>query len=143
LTGGSALSKEEIDRMMKDAEAHAEEDKIRREEAEVRNQAEALVFQTEKFVKDNADKLPEEPKARVADATTAVTEALKGTDIAAIKTAVETLANESQQLGAALYSQAQADGSAGASADGSAGGSPEEEIVDAELVDEPKPDMSK
>ncbi len=143
LTGGSALSKEEIDRMMKDAEAHAEEDKVRREEAEVRNQAEALVFQTEKFVKDNADKLPEEPKARVADATTAVTEALKGTDIAALKTAVETLANESQQLGAALYSQTQADGAGAPGADGSADGSPEEEIVDAEIVDDVKPDMSK
>jgi len=143
LTGGSALSKDEIDRMMKDAEAHAEEDKVRREEAEVRNQAEALVFQTEKFLKDNGEKLPEEPKARVSEAMTAVNEALKGTDIAALKTAVETLANESQQLGAALYSQnagAQgADGAAG-TADGEPG---EEEIVDAEIVDEPKPDMTK
>jgi len=141
LTGGSALSKEEIDRMMKDAEAHAEEDKIRREEAEVRNQAEALVFQTEKFVKDNDEKLPEEPKARVTAAVTAVNEALKGTDIAALKTAVETLANESQQLGAALYSQTQADSNAAAS-DGSSAPQ-EEEIVDAEIVDDPKADMSK
>src|SRR5579859_6861496 len=68
LTGGSALSKDEIDRMMKDAEAHAEEDKLRREEAETRNQAEALVFQTEKFLKENDEKLPEEPKTRVKDA---------------------------------------------------------------------------
>src|SRR4051812_13049854 len=102
LTGGSALSKDEIDRTMKDAEAHAEEDKVRREEAEVRNQAEALVFQTEKFIKDNGDKLPEEPKARVTDAITAVQDALKGSDLTVLKTAVETLSTESQQLGAAL-----------------------------------------
>jgi molecular chaperone DnaK len=136
LTGGSALSKDEIDRMMKDAEAHAEEDKVRREEAEVRNQAEALVFQTEKFIKDNGEKLPEEPKARVTDAITAVQDALKGTDIAVLKTAVETLSTESQQLGAALYSQTQSEGG---STDGVPTGAPgEEEIVDAEIVDDQK-----
>ena len=148
LTGGSALSKEEIDRMMKDAEAHAEEDKARREEAEVRNQADALVFQTEKFLKDNDEKLPEEPKTRVKDAISAVTESLKGTDLAAIKSAVETLANESQQLGAALYNQQQAAGQTpGADAADEASGfaqakAADDDIVDAEIVDE-KPDMDK
>ncbi len=140
ITGGSALPKDDIDRMMREAEAHAEDDKARREEAEVRNQAEALVYQTEKFIKDNDEKLPEDPKERTKAAITKTTEALKGTDIAAIKSAVEELANESQQLGSALYAQTQADASAaGASADGpSANGqsSQEEEIVDAEIVDE-------
>src|SRR6478672_3898203 len=144
LTGGSALSKEEIDRMMKDAEAHAEEDKARREEAETRNQAEALVYQTEKFIKDNDEKLPEDPKERTKAAITKTTEALKGTDISAIKSAVEELANESQQLGSALYAQTQADASAAGASSGDAAGSSssngqssqEEEIVDAEIVDE-------
>ncbi len=141
ITGGSALPKDDIDRMMREAEAHAEEDKARREEAEVRNQAEALVYQTEKFIKDNDEKLPEEPKERVKNSITKVNEALKGTDIPALKSAVEELANESQQLGSALYAQTQADQASGAgdgSADGSTGGSSsqEEEIVDAEIVDE-------
>jgi molecular chaperone DnaK len=141
ITGGSALPKDDIDRMMREAEAHAEDDKARREEAETRNQAEALVYQTEKFIKDNDEKLPEDPKERTKAALTKTTEALKGTDIAAIKSAVEELANESQQLGSALYAQTQADASA-AGADGSAGpsangqSSQEEEIVDAEIVDE-------
>ncbi|GGM14404.1 molecular chaperone DnaK [Nakamurella endophytica] len=148
LTGGSALSKDEIDRMMKDAEAHAEEDRARREEAEVRNQAEALVFQTEKFLKENDEKLPEEPKTRVRDAMSAVTESLKGSDLAAIKSAVETLATESQTLGAALYEQSRAAGDAAGAAAGeqqatSAGTTAgEDEIVDAEIVDE-KPDLNK
>jgi molecular chaperone DnaK len=152
ITGGSALPKDEIDRMMREAEEHAEEDKARREEAEVRNQAEGLVFQTEKFLKDNDEKLPDEPKERVKASIVKVNEALKGTDIAAVKTAVEELATESQQLGSALYAntQASADGAAdgfttageagmpGASADGAAG-SADEDIVDAEIVeDEPK-----
>ena len=109
ITGGSALPKDDIDRMMREAEAHAEDDKARREEAEVRNQAEALVYQTEKFIKDNDEKLPEDPKERVKNSITKVNEALKGTDIPALKSAVEELANESQQLGSALYAQTQAD----------------------------------
>ncbi|HZM68663.1 MAG TPA: molecular chaperone DnaK [Nakamurella sp.] len=144
ITGGSALPKDDIDRMMREAEAHAEDDKARREEAEVRNQAEALVYQTEKFIKDNGEKLPEDPKERVKTSITKVNEALNGTDIAALKSAVEELANESQQLGAALYAQTQADASSGAgsSSDGAAGASgsnssaQDEEIVDAEIVDE-------
>ena len=120
ITGGSALPKDDIDRMMREAEAHADEDKQRREEAEVRNQAEALVYQTEKFVKDNDEKLPDEPKERVKTSITKVNDALKGTDLAAIKSAVEELATESQQLGSALYAQNQADASAAGGA-GTAG----------------------
>jgi molecular chaperone DnaK len=141
ITGGSALPKDDIDRMMREAEAHAEDDKARREEAETRNQAEALVYQTEKFIKDNDEKLPEDPKERTKTALTKVTEALKGTDVAAIKSAVEELANESQQLGSALYAQTQADASSAGQAPGDTDGSSssssqEEEIVDAEIVDE-------
>ena len=143
LTGGSALSKDEIDRMMKDAEAHAEDDRQRREEAEVRNQADALVFQTEKFLKENDEKLPEEPKSRVRDAMTAVTESLKGTDVNAIKSAVEALAQESQQLGAAMYASTGAESSSDMPGSTGAAGGQEEEIVDAEIVDDDKPSASK
>ena len=101
ITGGSALPKDEIDRMVKDAEAHAEEDKQRREEAEVRNQAETLVYQTEKFVKENDEKLPAEVKDKVNAALDEAQEALKGTDTAAIKAAMEKLATESQAMGSA------------------------------------------
>ncbi|SDC86907.1 molecular chaperone DnaK [Actinokineospora iranica] len=140
ITGGSALPKEDIDRMVRDAEAHAEEDKKRREEAEVRNQAETLVYQTEKFVKDNDEKIPAEAKEKVNSAIAEANEALKGTDIAAIKAAMEKLATESQTMGAALYADtgaaASGDGAGSASSDGKAGGA--EDVVDAEIVDEDK-----
>ncbi|MBY6537574.1 molecular chaperone DnaK [Rhodococcus sp. BP-349] len=131
---GSGLSKEEIERMVKDAEAHAEEDKTRREEAETRNQAESLVYQTEKFVKDNEDKVPADTKEKVESAIAEARTALNGTDIAAIKAAVEKLSTESQALGQALYESAAADG---AGADGSAPTDGSDDVVDAEVVDEP------
>jgi molecular chaperone DnaK len=141
ITGGSALPKEDIDRMVKDAEAHAEEDKRRREEAEVRNQAETLVYQTEKVVKENDEKLPADIKEKVTAAIAEANEALKGTDINAIKAAVEKLATESQAIGQAIY--ANAPGAAGAaSGDGQAPGSDagakagQDDVVDAEIVDE-------
>jgi molecular chaperone DnaK len=144
ITGGSALPKDDIDRMVKDAEAHAEEDKRRREEAEVRNQAETLVYQTEKVVKENDDKLPAEIKDKVNAAIAEANEALKGTDINAIKTAVEKLATESQAIGQAIYANApgapgaeapgaDAPGAAGAGAGAKAG---QDDVVDAEIVDE-------
>ncbi|MBM7417327.1 MULTISPECIES: molecular chaperone DnaK [Nocardiaceae] len=131
---GSGLSKEEIERMVKDAEAHAEEDKTRREEAETRNQAESLVYQTEKFVKDNDEKVPAETKEKVESAIAEARTALNGTDIAAIKAAVEKLSTESQALGQALYESAAADG---AGADGAAPTDGSDDVVDAEVVDEP------
>ncbi|WP_394614913.1 molecular chaperone DnaK [Lentzea sp. JNUCC 0626] len=143
ITGGSALPKDDIDRMVKDAEAHAEEDKRRREEAEVRNQAETLVYQTEKVVKENDDKLPAEIKDKVNAAIAEANEALKGTDIAAIKSAVEKLATESQAIGQAIY--ANAPGAQGAEAPGAdapgaagagAGAKKDDDVVDAEIVDE-------
>jgi molecular chaperone DnaK len=142
ITGGSALPKDDIERMVKDAEAHAEEDKRRREEAEVRNQAESLVYQTEKFVKDNDEKLPAETKDKVNAALKDVTEALKGEDINAIKSAVEKLATESQAMGSAMYANAGAD--AAAAGAGATGGAPAgesggaDDVVDAEIVDEDK-----
>ena len=138
ITGGSALPKEDIDRMMRDAEEHAEEDRKRREEAETRNQAESLVYQTEKFIKDNDEKLPSDVKDKVNAALGEAQEALKGTDTAMIRSAMEKLATESQALGQALYKD-----SAAAAGDGAPTGGPSgsatgahDDVVDAEIVDE-------
>ncbi|TCO64833.1 molecular chaperone DnaK [Actinocrispum wychmicini] len=136
ITGGSALPKEDIDRMVKDAEAHAEEDKRRRDEADTRNQAETLVYQTEKFLKDNEDKVPADAKEKVTAAIAEANEALKGEDTATIKAAVEKLSQESQAMGQAMYANANA--AQGAAGGGSAGSStpPQDDVVDAEIVDE-------
>ncbi|MEN0136862.1 MAG: Hsp70 family protein, partial [Rhodococcus sp. (in: high G+C Gram-positive bacteria)] len=131
---GSGLSKEEIERMVKDAEAHAEEDKARREEAEVRNQAESLVHQTEKFIKDSEDKVPADVKEKVEAAIKEANDALAGTDIAAVKTAVEKLATESQALGQAIYEASAAEEAANTDGSGASGA---DDVVDAEVVDEP------
>ncbi|MGB3302686.1 molecular chaperone DnaK [Gordonia sp. (in: high G+C Gram-positive bacteria)] len=130
---GSGLSKEEIDRMVKDAEAHAEEDRVRREEAETRNQAESLVHQTDKFLKDNEDKVPADVKDKVTAAISEANEALKGTDTAAIRAAIEKLSEESQAMGQAIYASAQAEGEAA----GAAGDAGADDVVDAEVVDDP------
>ncbi|OQO90592.1 molecular chaperone DnaK [Saccharomonospora piscinae] len=147
ITGGSALPQEDIDRMVKDAEAHADEDRHRREEAETRNQAETLVYQTEKFVKDNDEKLPDELKGKVKSAIDEANEALKGTDTAKIREAVEKLNSASQELATALYANNGAQGggpadgaegaagAAGAASDGGGSGKAED-VVDAEIVDE-------
>ena len=133
---GSGLSKDEIDRMVKDAEAHAEEDRKRREEAETRNQAESLVNHTEKFLKDNEDKVPGEVKDKVNAAISEANEALKGTDISAIKSAIEKLSAESQEMGQAIYAASAAESQNGASAEGATADS-DSDVVDAEVVDEP------
>ncbi|MBV9846833.1 MAG: Hsp70 family protein, partial [Kutzneria sp.] len=138
ITGGSALPKEDIDRMIKDAEEHAEEDKRRREEAEVRNQAEILVYSTEKLVKENEDKVPAETREKVTAAANEVKEALKGDDVSAVRTAVEKLNTEAQAMGQAMYAAAQADGAATGTADGATAnpGGAADDVVDAEIVDE-------
>jgi molecular chaperone DnaK len=139
ISGGSALPKEDIERMMRDAEQYAEEDKQRRDEAETRNQAEALVYQTEKFLGENGDKLPAEGKADVESLLTDLKSVLGGSDIAAIRTKSEELAKKSQELGGALYAQQSAEGDAGAtgSAEDATGGAAHDDgIVDAEIVDE-------
>ena len=132
---GSGLSQEEIDRMIKDAEQHAEEDKKRREEQEVRNQAEGASYQTRKFLDENADKVSEDVKTKVTEAADAVDEALKGEDIEAIKSAVEKLNTESQEMGKQIY-EAQAADAAAADAGASAGANEDPNVVDAEVVDE-------
>ena len=129
ITGGGALSKEEIDRMMADAESHAEEDRQRREEAEVRNQAESLVFQTEKFLEESGDKVPADAKANVDEPLAELKAAIAGDNIEAIKAAVEKVASASQALGAALYANTQGE-------DGEATAEGDDDVVDAEIVDE-------
>jgi len=146
ITGGSALPKDDIERMMKDAEAHAEEDKKRREEAETRNLAESLQYQTEKFLAENGDKIPADKKEELGEALTELRSALGGSDIDAIKAAQEKVARVSQEVGGALYAQnaeAGAAGAAGAGAgeapgDGQAGPSAtsDDDVVDAEIVDD-------
>ena len=127
---GSGLSQEEIDRMVKDAEAHAEEDKKRREDQETRNSAESMVYQTRNFVKENEDKLSDDVKGKVEDAAKGVEEALKGDDLEAIKSAVEKLSTESQEMGKAIYEASQNQGTTEAGAAG------DDDVVDAEVVDE-------
>ncbi|WP_432537219.1 molecular chaperone DnaK [Kineococcus arenarius] len=142
ISGGSALSKEDIERMVKDAEAHANEDKQRREEAEARNQAESLVYQTEKFIADNADKLPAEGREETEKAVAELKSALNGTDAAEIKAKTEAVAQASQKLGSAMYAQAQGEGSPAGDAGASAGPDftkpADDDVVDAEVVDDEK-----
>jgi molecular chaperone DnaK len=142
ITGGSALPKEEIDRMVKEAEAHAAEDKARREEAETRNSAEQLVYSTEKLLADNADKLPEDVTTDVKAAVGELRTALEGTDVEQVKAKQAALVTVSQRIGEALYSANQAADAAAAS-DGTPGtdGQPssakaDDDIVDAEIVEE-------
>ena len=130
ITGGSGLSKEEIDRMMKDAESHAAEDAQRKEEAETRNLGESLVYQTEKFAKENEDKLSAEQKADLDNSVAELKTALAGSDTDAIKSASERVSNVSQQIGAAMY--------ASASAEPEANSSDDEDIVEGEVIDEDK-----
>ena len=131
ISGGSSLSKEEIDRMVKDAEAHAEEDKQRREEADIRNAGDSLVYQTEKFIKDNEEKLNEgDSAAKKADVEAALVDLkklLEGADFEGIKKATETVATKSQELGASLYA------SQGASQEAPKA---DENVEDAEIVEE-------
>ncbi|HEX4791352.1 MAG TPA: molecular chaperone DnaK [Actinospica sp.] len=138
ITGGSALSKDEIDRMQREAEQYAEEDHRRREEAEIRNQGEGLVYQTEKFLRDNDDKVPGDIKGEVETALADAKSALGGTDIEVIKDATEKLATTSQKLGTALYEQAQAAQPSAGSAEGPQDAPPNDDVVDAEIVDDGK-----
>jgi molecular chaperone DnaK len=151
ITGGSGLSKDEIDRMMKDAEAHAEEDRRRREEAEIRNSAEGLQFTTEKFLEENGDKLPDDKRSELQSAVEELKKSLEGADFEAIKAAQENVSRIASEAGGAMYAAAQAaagdtEGAAGAAgAAGGAGSGPDftksaesadDSVVDAEVVDE-------
>src|SRR5690606_15607015 len=107
ITGGSALPKEEIERMQREAEQYAEEDRKRREEAETRNNADALAYQTEKFLRENEDKVPADVKSEVESSLSDLKKALEGTDVAQIRNAAEKLATVSQKMGSAIYAQQQ------------------------------------
>ncbi len=139
ITGQSSMAKEDIERMVKDAEAHAEDDRKRKEEAEVRNNADTLVYQTEKLLKDQGEKFEGDEKEKVETALAAVKESLAGSDIEAIKTATESLLTASQSFSQRLYEEAsKADAGAGAAAGPSAGEeeASDDEVVDAEIVDD-------
>ena len=142
ITGGSGLPKDEIDRMVKEAEAHEAEDKKRKEDAETRNQAESFAYQTEKLVNDNKDKLSDDVAKEVTDKVNELKEALKGEDIEKIKSAQTELMTSAQKIGQALYAQqgaadaAGAAGAAGAGAAGSASNGSDDDVVDAEVVDD-------
>ena len=142
ISGGSALPKEEIDRMMREAEANAEADKKAREEIEVRNTAEALVYQTEKFLKDNEDKIPADARSNVDGPLDELKKAIETNDIPGMRTATDKVAQASQALGAAMYTMAQQAGGGSATADGAADMS-EDDVVDAEIVDDDATEAEK
>ncbi|MDA3022336.1 MAG: molecular chaperone DnaK [Actinomycetota bacterium] len=135
ISGGSALSKDEIDRMMREAEQHADEDKQRRDEVEVRNTAEGLVYQTEKFLADNADKVPADAKANVEGPLDELKKAIDANDIPGMRAATDKVAQASQTLGAAMYATAQEAGGSEGAADAEAEMA-EDDVVDAEIIDE-------
>ena len=144
VTGGSALNKDDIDSMVKDAEAHAEEDKKRREAVELRNEADNLVFRTEKLLSENGDKIGDDVKQPVEESLAELKTALEGEDIDAVKAAVDKVNTTSAAVGQAMYAAAQAasaseapsaDGDTTGGSDGSSAGS-DDDVVDAEIVDD-------
>ncbi|MEV5436465.1 Hsp70 family protein, partial [Streptomyces sp. NPDC052682] len=139
VTGGSALPKDAIDRMVREAEQHAEEDRRRREAAETRNQGEQLVYQTEKFLRENGERIPSEVKAEVESAVGELKQQLeRQADTAELRAAVEKLATVSQKMGQSMYEQAQPSASASEPGASAKAGSDDEGVVDAEIVDDDK-----
>ncbi|MFE6307040.1 molecular chaperone DnaK [Nocardiopsis sp. NPDC057823] len=137
ISGGSAMSKDDIDKMVREAEQYAEDDRKRRESAEVRNNAESLVFQTEKVIKDNEDKIPADVRSETEAALADLKTALEGSDVDTIRTASEKVALASQKIGSAIYSQGQQQGADGAAGDSASDASADDaDVVDAEIVDE-------
>ncbi len=141
ISGGSALGKDDIERMMADAEKYAEEDRKRREEAEVRNRAETLAYTTEKFLAENADKVPDDVKSEVEASIAELKKVLEGTDTEAIRVASENAAQVSQKMGTAIYAQSQqAAGAQAGAADGEhTAQAGDDDVVEAEIVDDEKP----
>ncbi|MEU7298579.1 Hsp70 family protein, partial [Streptomyces exfoliatus] len=138
VTGGSSLPKDDIERMVREAERYAEEDHRRREAAETRNQGEQLVYQTEKLLRDSGDQVPGEVRSEVEAALVGLKEKLRSEeDTAGIRTAVERLNTAAQKIGTAMYARAQ-DSEAGAGPAAGGGAGDEEDVVDAEIVDEDK-----
>jgi len=137
ITGQSSLGKDDIERMVRDAESHQEDDRRRREEAEVRNTADTLVYQTEKLLREQGDKIDGSEKETVSSALQGVKEALSGSDVEAIKTATESLMTASQGFSQRLYEQAsQANAADGAASGSEQADAADDEVVDAEIVDE-------
>jgi len=142
VTGGSALPKDEIDRMIREAEQYAEEDRKRREAAELRNQADTLVYQTEKFLSENSDKVPAEVKSEIERDIADVKKALEGDDTDALRQAFDKLSTSRTKIGEAMYaaaaqSQAAGDGSAtSGTSTGSAAGGQNDDVVEGEVVDD-------
>jgi molecular chaperone DnaK len=138
ITGGSALPKDDIEQMINDAEAHADEDRKRREAIELRNQADSLVYSTDKTLKEHGEKVDEATRAEIEQAVNDLREALKGDDADAVKTAMEAVGGKSQQLAEAIYAASSQEAEASAGDATEAGGATEqdEDIVDAEVVDE-------
>lgn len=136
ISGGSALSKDEIDRMIADAERYAEEDRKRREAVEIRNSADSAVYSTEKFLSENGDKVPGDVRSEVEGDLAAVKSALESDDTDAISSAAAKLATSSQKMGSAMYAQA-GNTENGSAANGAPQDSVDEDVVDAEIVDEP------
>jgi len=136
VTGGSALSKEDIERMVKDAEVHAAEDTKRREDAETRNSAETFAYSTEKILADNEDKVPSEVADEVKEAIADVRKALEGDDADAVKTAHDDLVTKAQRIGEAIYKADQSAESDAPADGGSAQADADDDVVDAEIVDE-------
>jgi len=133
ITGGTSLSKDDIDRMVKDAEAHAEQDKARREAADTRNAAESVAYSVDKLLKENGEKLPEDVKTEVQGDVDALKKALEGDDDDAVKSALEKLQASQTKLGEALYASAQAEANADSA---SSSKEDDEDVVDAEVIDE-------
>jgi molecular chaperone DnaK len=136
ITGQSSLAKDDIERMVRDAEAHTEDDRRRREEAEVRNTADTLVYQTEKLLRDQGEKFTGSEKEDVTTALTKVKDALSGSDVEAIKSATESLVTASQSFSQRLYEQASQSSAGAPSSDSSSADDSDDEVVDAEIVDE-------
>ena len=134
ITGQSSLSKDDIDQMVRDAEAHAQDDAQRKEEAEARNQADSLVYQTEKLIKDQGDKISASDKSEVENAIADLKTALAGDDLEEIKTKTETLMTSSQSFAQQLYDQAAATQNPGGAPDGDA--VDDDDVVDAEIVED-------
>ena len=133
ITGGTSLSKDDIDRMVKDAEAHAEQDKARREAADTRNAAESVAYSVDKLLKENGEKLPEDVKTEVQGDVDELKKALEGDDDDAVKSALEKLQASQTKLGEALYASAQAEANADSA---SSSKEDDEDVVDAEVIDE-------
>jgi molecular chaperone DnaK len=139
ITGQSSLSKDQIDQMVRDAESHAEEDRRRRDEADVRNRADTLVYQTEKILREQGDKVSDEERAAVESSLAELKDSLNGGDVDRMKNASESLMAASQKMSQLLYEQAARDeaaGGAGAAPGAADAGASDDEVVDAEIVDE-------